>query len=506
MQIPFLSSFLVFGYLVLVAFAVGEWAPTRRFLVRRALFLFTGHVLCLGGAYLSRWFGASALADGFDYASDCFALFTVVQLTGQVVFSLVLPRLGFVVAEIVGDITMGGAYLLAVGFLASNAGVELSSIIATSAVVTAVLGLSLQTTLGNILGGLALQVDNSVGVGDWIRLEDGREGHVVEIHWRHTVVETRNWDTIIVPNATLVAQTVTILGKRTGEPLQHRMWVYFNVDHRYSPLEVIQAVDQALQSAPLAYVAREPAAHCICMELAKPGNESVAQYAVRYWLTDLAKDDPASSSVRVRLYSALQRAGIPLSLPASKLFVTHLDDDRAERKAIEDIDLRMRALDSVELFDPMTPEEKRQLAPRLRRAIFAPGEIIMRQGANAHWFYVLTQGRGDVIRDEGQGPMHVRETEAPSFFGEMGLMTGATREVSVIARTEVECFRIDKDAFHAILAARPEIAEQISQILADREAARVNLTPDHAGTPGAREASAQHRILASMRSFFGLDG
>jgi len=43
--------------------------------------------------------------------------------------------------------------------------------------------------------------------------------------------------------------------------------------------------------------------------------ESYASYAVRYWLTDLAVDDPTNSIVRTRIYFALRRAGIPLSIP-----------------------------------------------------------------------------------------------------------------------------------------------------------------------------------------------
>ena len=67
------------------------------------------------------------------------------------------------------------------------------------AVVSAVLAISLQSTLGNILGGVALQLDGSIHEGDWIQLENGKQGKVRAIRWRHTVVETRDWSTIIVP-------------------------------------------------------------------------------------------------------------------------------------------------------------------------------------------------------------------------------------------------------------------------------------------------------------------
>lgn len=56
----------------------------------------------------------------------------------------------------------------------------------------AVIGLSLQSTLGNVIGGLALQIDDSINEGDWIELENKQQGQVKQVRWRHTVIETRD--------------------------------------------------------------------------------------------------------------------------------------------------------------------------------------------------------------------------------------------------------------------------------------------------------------------------
>ena len=64
---------------------------------------------------------------------------------------------------------------------------------ATSAVLTAVIGLAFQETLGNVVGGLALQLDNSIRVGEWIKIGD-INGRVTEIRWRYTAIETRAWE------------------------------------------------------------------------------------------------------------------------------------------------------------------------------------------------------------------------------------------------------------------------------------------------------------------------
>ena len=171
------------------------------------------------------------------------AAFTCIELACLLVFDLFLPAVGVVLVTLTSDIVVGLAYVVAVFGVLKAEGVSASSVVTTSAVVSGVLALSLQTTLGNILGGVALQLDGSIHVGDWVQLADGSQGKVVTIRWRHTVVETRNWDTIIVPNANLLAQNVVILGKRTGKPraapdvgvLQRRLPLRAVARHRRGP-------------------------------------------------------------------------------------------------------------------------------------------------------------------------------------------------------------------------------------------------------------------------------
>ena len=59
--------------------------------------------------------------------------------------------------------------------------------------------------------------------------------------------------------------------------------------------------------------------------------DSYAQYIARYWLTDLAVDDPTDSAVRIRIWFALRRAGIAMSIPASTVFLTHETPERETR-------------------------------------------------------------------------------------------------------------------------------------------------------------------------------
>ncbi len=426
----------------------------------------------------------------------------IVNISSVLVFDVVLDLVRLKPPRILRDLLLAFAYIVIALSLLSQSGVDLTGIVATSAVITAIVGFSLQDTLGNIMGGMALQMERTIGVGDWVRI-DTHEGRVKEIRWRQTSIETRNWDTIVIPNSMLMKGQVTVLGKREGEARQHRMWVYFNVDFRYPPSEVIDIVETALRAEPIPNVAHEPPPNCIFMDF----KESFANYAVRYWLTDLAVDDPTSSVVRQRIFFALKRASIPPSIPAHSLFLTEEDEMRRQRKQKEEIQGKVEALKHIELFNSLTDTERGEIAERLVEAPFVRGEAMTRQGAEAHWLYIIRSGEAEVrvVADGSKLSERVATLPAGAFFGEMGLMTGEKRTATVIASTDVECYRLDKEAFHDILRQRPEIAEDISHILARR---RVELDAIREGLNEEairqRFLHAQHDLLNRIRNFFKL--
>ncbi len=504
------DSWLVFASFVVAVIVVAAFlrlvplAPRRR--LRRSVILlgFYAGTLVLSAAL--HWTHAPALALGVHFAAELLQWLLVINLLAMTIFDLLLRALGVEYADILHDLVVGAAYAVAFGFLMHHAGVNVTSIVATSAVVTAVVGLSLQATLGNVVGGVSLQLDDSINEGDWIELENKTQGLVKKIRWRHTVIETRDWDTLIVPNGQLMTQAFRVLGKRSGQPVQRRMWVYFNVDFRFPPADVMRIVNEALQAASIEGVAREPMPHCLCQDFARDNADSSSYYAVRYWLTDLHRDGLTSSRVRERLYAALRRAQIPLALPAKTVFVSQDDTEHRERKRARELELHIAALAEIDLFATLSEDEQRILAGSARLAPFSASEVITRQGAVAHWLYVLLKGRAAVrVAMEG-GERQVATLEAPAFFGEMALMTGQPREATVVAETDVECLRVDRKDLEGIIKHRPEIATAISEVLAKR---RVELASVREGLDGDakrhRLTTEHRRILNAVRNFFALE-
>lgn len=494
---------------VLVTAALVNWLrPAHRSRLRRLVVLLGLYALALAAGLGLGAADVPAWSRGCFIAADVLRAFTLVNIGATLLFSALLPSLGVVMPMIASDLLVGVGYLVASFAVLTEHGVDPTGALVSGAVVSAVLAISLQSTLGNIFGGIALQLDGSIHEGDWVQLENGKQGKVRAIRWRHTVIETRDWSSIIVPNAQLLASNIMILGKRGGGSTPQRMWVWFNVDFRFAPSRVIQVVTDAILDTPIENVAADPAPNCVCMDLTHEGRESMATYAVRYWILDLAPDDPTNSRVRTRIYTALQRAGIPLAVPAQTALVEMHDEARAARHVEREVDQRLAALETVSLFRTFKPDELRRLAAGMSRVIYVAGERMTRQGAVAHWLYVMTSGRAEIrITDRERGGLAqaVAQLQAPDFFGEMGLMTGEPRAANVVALSDVECFRLGRDTFERVLLDRPEIVDALATTLAKRRVELVAVREGlDAAAKDARVARERERIHGGIKAFFGL--
>jgi CRP-like cAMP-binding protein len=94
---------------------------------------------------------------------------------------------------------------------------------------------------------------------------------------------------------------------------------------------------------------------------------------------------------------------------------------------------------------------------------------------------------------------------AGSVFGEMGMLTGEPRRATVTAKSDVECYRLDKAGFEDILHSRPAIAEEMAAILTERNMQLATAQEALGAEAHARERQRQHAsLLGKMRTFFRL--
>jgi CRP/FNR family cyclic AMP-dependent transcriptional regulator len=119
-------------------------------------------------------------------------------------------------------------------------------------------------------------------------------------------------------------------------------------------------------------------------------------------------------------------------------------------------------VNKVDVFKGLNKWQVDELMSWMQRMEFGANEEIFAEGQLPDGLYLLCQGRVSVNKASSAGKMRLADIEAPSFFGEMGLLNGAERSAGVKAVNRVLCGLLPTDLFEAKLAAHNLTAHMIA--------------------------------------------
>ncbi len=217
------------------------------------------------------------------------------------------------------------AYLIAGFVVLSSAGVELTGILATSAITSLVLGLALQPILGNFFSGLVISLERPYRINDWIRVGDV-EARVVDITWRTTQLRTRDNDNLIYPNSEIANRE--IINYYYPHPL-HLERVYVGVHYRTPPYRAKAAILAAARRVD--GILEKPSPECFVTEF---GDSSIT-YELRAWIEDIAARPRVESDARTEIWEEFHRRGITIPFPIRTLEIEPRVNTLGIRRAAE---------------------------------------------------------------------------------------------------------------------------------------------------------------------------
>lgn len=401
--------------------------------------------------------------------------------------------------RIVRDIVRLAVIILSVLFaLKAFLGLEPTALIATSTVLSAVIGLAMQDLLANLFAGIALQIGKPFRIGDWVTVHN-QTGTVVSTSWRATRIKTRDNHVIEVPNAN-IAKT-EIFNYSAPTPLQRRD-IEVGVVYGAPPSEVKAALKEAALAAK--GVLNEPEPDVL---LTNYGDFAIT-YRLRYWLRDFADVPRTEDRIMTNIWYHFKRAGIGIPFPIRDVTIRNVDE-KTEARAEENRISRVRAhIDEVDLLSSLSNKEKNELAREASERRYAAGERIVRQGDLGAEFFIVMSGkvRVTVRREDGRGA-EVGTFGRGFFFGEMSLLTGEPRRATITATEDTDVIVIGQEGFGQIIAAHPKIAEKLSAAVEKR---RVEIEQEFAeagdpdGAAAVKEDYSRENVLKKIKDFFDI--
>jgi putative ABC transport system ATP-binding protein len=141
--------------------------------------------------------------------------------------------------------------------------------------------------------------------------------------------------------------------------------------------------------------------------------------------------------------------------------LVHMVDGRIVSDIVLNDALRIcEFLKGVEAFKNLTPHELTNVAERMTRRQFMPGEVIIREGEVGEELFLISEGEVEIDR-EGR---EVARLGPGDFFGELALMSGNPRNANVVAKRPVDTYVLGKDDFDAAIQASTSFREQLRRV------------------------------------------
>lgn len=151
------------------------------------------------------------------------------------------------VMQFVDSMLKFGLYALLIFMIATNFGVESSSVAALIASAGVAVGLALQGSLSNFAGGILILLLKPFAVGDYIAVtQEGIEGTVKEIQIFYTKMATVDNQTVVVPNSILTSNSLTNVTARPERKLDLKVGISYDADMKKAK----QIVEDMLRSDP----------------------------------------------------------------------------------------------------------------------------------------------------------------------------------------------------------------------------------------------------------------
>ncbi|UCC73449.1 MAG: mechanosensitive ion channel family protein [Gemmatimonadota bacterium] len=235
----------------------------------------------------------------------------ITALIQQLLLILVIFSITWAVARIVAALVENGAKrapetlpgatlvtnlaritVLAIGILVilQTLGISIAPIITALGVGGLAVALALQDTLANLFAGVHILVSRQLRPGDYVKLDSGEEGYVMDVTWRQTTIRQLPNNIIIVPNKQ-IASTITTNYHLPEQELSVLVpvGVHYDSDLEHVERVTIEVAKQTLETVEGGVPSWEPfiryaafADSSINFNVILRGQEYVSQYLLKH--------------------------------------------------------------------------------------------------------------------------------------------------------------------------------------------------------------------------------
>lgn len=323
-----------------------------------------------------------------------------------------------------------------------------SGLLATSGALAIIVGLAVQSTLGDVFSGLVLNATQPYHPGDLVSI-DGIDGKVLEINWRATHLLSAQGNLVVIPNNTTARARITNFSRPSE---LHGVNVTIEVTPEARPQRVLDALDRAIKGCGVALHKPEPSVVVKCM------SANAVEYEITCYVASMADKPAAANQLFDLAHRHLASAGIDLR----SLAVPYNNAGRTDR--------RVRLLSTVNIFQALDEGELSQLAARMSRHEYEAGQPVVASTDVTDYLLLVDTGVLSVTGLQDGENKEIARLGPADAFGESGLLAGIPMRVAIETITGAVLYRLDKADLTPVLQARPEVGARMCRLLSEHTA------------------------------------
>lgn len=330
--------------------------------------------------------------------------------------------------------------------------IRVTEVLASAAVLTVVAGFALQDILGDLFSGIALNLEESLKSGDWVKFGEF-DGRIEQLRWRSIKIKTVDNVLVVIPNQIASREAMRNFG-HAGESFA--LHTVIGVSYKNSPDLVIKTLLEVLGSIDI--ILKDPAPQVTVLSF---DDFSIA-YDAKYYIRDYSQKNIIHSEINRKTWYAFKRNNIEIPFPIRDVYIKKAAED-----GVTDEDI-VATLKSNEVLGTIDEEQLRNLLVGIEINVYARGELLIREGETGRCFYHILSGEVEILKNNKV----LNTLGANDYFGEGSLFTGDKTTADVRVSKECRVLMISPERFKETVKMNHRMAKKLSEVIARRQAGR----------------------------------
>ena len=364
-------------------------------------------------------------------------------------------------------------------------GFELTGILATSGLITAIVGFALQPNLSNIFSGIFVNIEQPFKPHDWITIGD-QTGKVIDVSWRSTRLRSFQNTEITIPNETVAKSIVTNWDRPDKEDMSEGFHIFTTLSFHphHDPAHIGELLFDALKKV-------RPVDGRPELDLQWVKFTGVDEFGLRF---DIAFDctsrmmkNSQENVVMLEIYKVMRHAGVNMTPGLLQNFLkpdvglgaleqytrSHKDfqSTLSDKGNIYNESIKNQVLlKQVPLFSNLDQDQIEIIAETSERLQFAKGQTIIKQGESDNRLFIIADGVVSIELNQADGSKtELGRLGVGEFFGEMALMTGEPRTADASALRSTLLLVVQKQTIKNIFSENNNFYNEMAKVLAERQ-------------------------------------